>query len=86
MPIQSSTPENAQPGPDAPVRAKFTPRHGAVSIGRRSGPSVVIPDVADVHSLIDDLQTAVREMARHQEAEAARSRLEQAKAAAEATK
>ncbi|WP_182262607.1 hypothetical protein [Rhodococcus sp. UFZ-B548] len=55
---------------DAPVRAKFTPRHGTVSIGRQSGPSVVIPDVVDVHSLIDDLQTAVREMARHQEAEA----------------
>lgn len=56
---------------DAPVRAKFTPRDGSVSIGRRSGPSVVIPDVVDVHSLIDELQTAVREMARHQEAEAA---------------
>ncbi|UPU40533.1 MULTISPECIES: hypothetical protein [Rhodococcus] len=70
MLIQSSTPENAQPGPDAPVRAKFTPRHGSVSIGRQSGPSVVVRDVGDAHCLIDDLQSAVREMARHQEAEA----------------
>ncbi|WP_182262513.1 hypothetical protein [Rhodococcus sp. UFZ-B548] len=70
MLIQSSTPENAQPSPDAPVRAKFAPTDGSVSIGRQSGPRFVMRDVDDVHSLIDGLQSAVREMARHQEAEA----------------
>ncbi|REK78850.1 hypothetical protein DVG80_04125 [Rhodococcus erythropolis] len=33
---------------------------------------VYLHSVEDVHSLIDDLQSAVREMARHQEAEAAK--------------